>query len=97
LAIARALVRQPDIYLFDDSFSELDVSTDARLRTALRPITADAVTVIVAQRVSTIRDADQIVVLENGQVVGLGTHDELLSACETYQEIVTSQMEGSAA
>jgi ATP-binding cassette subfamily B protein len=97
LAIARALVRQPDIYLFDDSFSALDVSTDARLRTALRPITADAVTVIVAQRVSTIRDADQIVVLENGQVVGLGTHDELLSACETYQEIVTSQMEGSAA
>ena len=78
LAIARALVRRPGIYLFDDSFSALDLATDARLRAALAPVTADAVTVIVAQRVSTIIDADQILVLEDGEIVGLGTHDELL-------------------
>ena len=92
LAIARALVRKPGIFLFDDSFSALDLATDARLRAALRPITTDATTVIVAQRVSTIRDADLIVVLEDGRVVGRGTHQELLESCETYQEIVTSQL-----
>ena len=91
LAIARAPVRKPEIYLFDDSFSALDLATDARLRAALAPITADACVVIVAQRVSTIVDADQIVVLEDGAVVGKGTHDELLDTCPTYVEIVESQ------
>ncbi len=91
LAIARALVRRPKIYLFDDSFSALDLATDARLRAALRPWTRDATVVIVAQRVSTIADADQLVVLEDGRVAGLGTHDELLASCSTYQEIVESQ------
>jgi ATP-binding cassette subfamily B protein len=92
LAIARALIRRPEIYLFDDSFSALDLATDARLRQALRPVTRDATVVIVAQRVSTIVDADQIVVLEDGAVVGRGTHDELLATCSTYQEIVASQL-----
>lgn len=98
LAIARALVRRPDIYLFDDSFSALDLSTDARLRTALRPVTRDATVIVVAQRVSTIVDADRIVVLEDGRVVGDGTHDALLASCRTYAEIVESQaMSESAA
>jgi ATP-binding cassette subfamily B protein len=92
LAIARALVRKPGIYLFDDSFSALDLATDARLRAALRPKTREATVVIVAQRVSTIKDADLILVLEDGRVVGRGTHRELLADCATYQEIVTSQM-----
>jgi ATP-binding cassette subfamily B protein len=92
LAIARALVRRPGIYLFDDSFSALDLATDARLRAALVPVVRDAVTVIVAQRVSTIRHADQIIVLEDGEIVGRGRHDELLDQCETYQEIVASQL-----
>jgi ATP-binding cassette subfamily B protein len=96
LAIARALIRRPEIYLFDDSFSALDVATDARLRRALKPITADATVVIVAQRVFTITDADQIVVLEDGAIVGLGTHDELLDACPTYIEIVESQLKAEA-
>jgi ATP-binding cassette subfamily B protein len=91
LAIARALIRHPEIYLFDDSFSALDLATDARLRAALAPSVRDAVVVIVAQRVSTIRDADQILVLEDGVCVGLGTHDELLATCPTFQEIVESQ------
>jgi ATP-binding cassette subfamily B protein len=91
LAIARALVRRPQIYLFDDSFSALDLATDARVRAALRPWTRAATVLIVAQRVSTIADADQIVVLENGLVAGIGTHDELLATCPTYQEIVESQ------
>ncbi|WP_433389912.1 ABC transporter ATP-binding protein [Micromonospora sp. KLBMP9576] len=91
LAIARALVRRPEIYLFDDSFSALDLGTDARLRAALRPVTSDAAVVIVAQRVSTIIGADQIVVLESGGVVGIGRHDELLKTCPTYAEIVASQ------
>ncbi|MFG3419583.1 ABC transporter ATP-binding protein [Micromonospora sp. NPDC048063] len=91
LAIARALVRRPEIYLFDDSFSALDLGTDARLRAALRPVTADAAVVIVAQRVSTIVEADQIIVLEDGGVVGMGRHDELLETCPTYAEIVASQ------
>jgi ATP-binding cassette subfamily B multidrug efflux pump len=92
LAIARALVRQPEIYLFDDSFSALDLATDARLRAALRPETARATVVIVSQRVSTISDADQIVVLDDGAIVGLGRHDELLKTCPTYIEIVQSQL-----
>lgn len=92
LAIARAVIRRPEIYLFDDSFSALDLTTDARLRAALRPVTRDATVVIVAQRVSTIRDADVIVVLDDGAVVGRGTHDELLDDCETYREIVESQL-----
>jgi len=92
LAIARALVRQPEIYLFDDSFSALDLATDARLRAALRPVTTEATVVIVAQRVSTIIDADQILVLEDGELVGSGRHAELLETCETYQEIVRSQL-----
>jgi ATP-binding cassette subfamily B protein len=97
LAIARALVRRPDVYLFDDSFSALDVATDARLRAALAPYTREAAVIVVAQRVSTIRHADQIVVLENGSVVGLGTHDELMAGCETYREIVESQRQEEAA
>jgi ATP-binding cassette subfamily B protein len=98
LAIARALVVRPEIYVFDDSFSALDLATDARLRAALAPRTADAATLIVAQRVSTIRDADQIIVLEDGDVVGRGTHDELTATCSTYAEIVDSQLtEGAAA
>src|SRR5699024_4351848 len=96
LAIARALVRRPEIYLFDDSFSALDIATDARLRAALRPYTGRASVIIVAQRVSTIRDADQIIVLEDGRIVGVGTHDELVEGCETYSEIVTSQLSAEA-
>ncbi|MCW0213883.1 MAG: ABC transporter ATP-binding protein/permease [Pseudonocardia sp.] len=96
LAIARALVRKPEVYLFDDSFSALDLTTDARLRAALRPVTADATVVIVAQRVSTIQDADQIVVLEDGAVVGVGTHEQLLGTCPTYVEIVESQLSAEA-
>jgi len=92
LAIARALVRRPSLYLFDDSFSALDMATDARLRAALTPWTTDAVTIVVAQRVSTIRQATRILVLEDGEPVGLGTHDELLTGCPTYQEIVASQL-----
>jgi len=91
LAIARALIRQPEIYLFDDSFSALDLATDARLRAALEPHVRQSVVVVVAQRVSTIRRANTILVLEDGECVGLGTHDELLATCETYQEIVSSQ------
>jgi ATP-binding cassette subfamily B protein len=92
LSIARALVRKPEIYLFDDSFSALDLATDARLRAALRPRTAQATVVIVSQRVSTITDADQIIVLDNGAIVGLGRHHELLDTCPTYFEIVQSQL-----
>jgi ATP-binding cassette subfamily B protein len=97
LAIARAVVRRPSIYLFDDSFSALDLATDARLRTALAPVTADATVLIVAQRVSTIMRADQILVLEGGREVGLGTHRELLAGCPTYAEIVASQMSAEEA
>ena len=93
LAIARALVRRPAVYVFDDAFSALDLSTDARLRAALAPETRDATVIIVAQRVSTVRDADRIVVLEDGHVVGVGRHEELLEHCPTYREIVDSQME----
>jgi ATP-binding cassette subfamily B protein len=96
LAIARALIRRPEIYLFDDSFSALDVATDARLRRALEPITSGATVIIVAQRVFTITDADQIIVLEDGEIVGIGTHEELLDTCPTYGEIVESQLKAEA-
>lgn len=97
LAIARAVIRRPEIYLFDDAFSALDLATDARLRAALAPVTADATVVIVAQRVSTIRDADLILVVEDGAVVGRGTHHELLESNQTYQEIVASQLSAEEA
>jgi len=98
LSIARALIRKPDIYVFDDSFSALDLATDARLRAALVPYTKDAAVVIVAQRVSTIANADNIIVLEDGLVIGRGTHDELIRDNPTYAEIVQSQIgEKSAA
>ena len=96
LAIARALVRRPEIYLFDDSFSALDLATDARLRAALKPWTQGDTVIVVAQRVSTIADADQILVLEDGRVVGLGRHDDLLATCPTYAEIVASQTKAGA-
>jgi ATP-binding cassette subfamily B protein len=92
LAIARAVVRRPPIYLFDDAFSALDPGTDARLRAALHPVTRSAAVIVVAQRVSTILDADQILVLEAGEIVGRGTHDELLRDCPAYAEIVESQL-----
>ncbi|HET9781886.1 MAG TPA: ABC transporter ATP-binding protein [Candidatus Dormibacteraeota bacterium] len=96
LAIARALVKRPKIYLFDDCFSALDAGTDARLRAALRADTADATVVIVAQRVSTIMHADRIIVLDEGRIVGIGRHEELIHTCEPYREIVDSQL-GEAA
>jgi ATP-binding cassette subfamily B multidrug efflux pump len=92
LAIARAIVHQPDILVFDDSFSALDLTTDARLRQALWRELPDVTKIVVAQRVSTIADADRIVVLEDGQMVGLGTHEELLDTSATYREIVESQL-----
>lgn len=94
LSIARAIVSQPDIYVFDDSFSALDFKTDAKLRQALRPITREAITIIIAQRVNTVIDADTILVLDNGRVVGQGTHEELKVTNEVYQDIIDSQMRG---
>jgi len=91
LSIARAIAKNPDIYIFDDSFSALDMKTDAKLRAALKPVTENAVTLIVAQRISTIKDAEQIVVLDKGKVVGKGTHLELLESCQIYREIAKSQ------
>ena len=91
LAIARALVKRPPIYVFDDSFSALDTATDARLRAALRRDAADATVIVVAQRVATVLDADEIIVLEQGRIVGRGQHAELLESCPTYAEIVSSQ------
>jgi ABC-type multidrug transport system fused ATPase/permease subunit len=92
LAIARALVKRPDVYIFDDSFSALDFATDARLRAALRRETGGATVFIISQRVGTIMDADRIVVLDEGRVVGIGRHEELLAACPVYREIVESQL-----
>ena len=92
LSIARALVRRPEIYVFDDSFSALDFKTDARLRMALKKETTDATVFIVAQRVSTVMDADQIIVLDDGRIAGIGTHRELMETCEVYREIVSSQL-----
>ncbi|MCH7321559.1 ABC transporter ATP-binding protein/permease [Solibacillus sp. MA9] len=92
LSIARAIYHQPDIYLFDDSFSALDYKTDRSLRQALKTETKDAITFIVAQRIGTIKEANQIIVLEHGRIVGKGTHDELMKTCETYKEIAYSQL-----
>ncbi|MCL2746439.1 MAG: ABC transporter ATP-binding protein/permease [Coriobacteriia bacterium] len=92
LAIARALVKKPEVYLFDDSFSALDLRTDAQLRTALKPLQENSTMVIVAQRIMTIQDADQIMVLEDGRVGGIGTHDELMASNKVYQEIAASQL-----
>ncbi|NLL70827.1 MAG: ABC transporter ATP-binding protein [Epulopiscium sp.] len=92
LSIARALVRKPEIYLFDDSFSALDFKTDAKLRIALKKEIKDSTVIIVAQRVSTIMDADQILVLDEGEIVGIGKHKELLNTCKVYREIVSSQL-----
>ena len=92
LSIARAICKNPDIFIFDDAFSALDMKTDAKLREALKPVTSDMVTLIVAQRVSTIKNADQIVILNNGKIVGKGTHQELLKDCDIYQSIVESQL-----
>ncbi len=97
LAIARALVKRPEIYVFDDSFSALDFKTDSRLRAALADEIADATVVIVAQRVGTIMGADRIVVLDGGTIVGIGTHTELMTTCETYREIVYSQISAEEA
>ncbi len=97
LAIARAVVRKPEIYLFDDSFSALDLATDARLRAALKPTTRESTVIVVAQRVSSIIDADQILVLDEGLLVGVGTHEQLLESCPTYAEIVQSQLPAEVA
>jgi ATP-binding cassette subfamily B protein len=97
LAIARALLKRPLIYLFDDCFSALDATTDARLRAALVDRTRGNTVVIVAQRVSTILEADRIIVLDGGRIVGLGTHEQLLTSCSAYQEIVASQLGEAAA
>ncbi|HEX6888678.1 MAG TPA: ABC transporter ATP-binding protein [Candidatus Nanopelagicales bacterium] len=97
LAIARALVRQPAVYIFDDSFSALDYATDARLRAALRGPTRESCVIVVAQRVATIRHADQILVLDEGQLVGVGTHEALMADCPTYAEIVLSQLSAEEA
>jgi len=92
LSIARALIRKAEIYIFDDSFSALDFKTDAKLRAALKPEIANATVFIIAQSVSTVRDADRIIVLDEGQISGIGTHKELLKTCEVYREIVASQL-----
>jgi ABC-type multidrug transport system fused ATPase/permease subunit len=97
LSIARALVKRPRLYLLDDCFSAIDATTDARLRAALKLATRDAAVVIVAQRVSTIMQADRIIVLDNGQIVGIGAHAELVASCEPYREIVASQLGEEAA
>ena len=97
LAIARAVIRRPPVYLFDDAFSALDAHTDATVRAALRNVAADATVIIVAQRISTVADADQVIVVDEGRVVGVGTHDALLAECRTYAEFVESQAVTAAA
>ena len=92
LAIARALVKKPPIYIFDDSFSALDFKTDSTLRRELKQKTGDSTVLIVTQRVATVKNADQIIVLDEGRVVGKGSHLELMKTCETYQEIASSQL-----
>ena len=91
LSIARALVKKPDLYIFDDSFSALDFKTDAALRKALAAETEESAVLIIAQRVSSIRHADQIIVLHEGQMAGIGTHEELMKCCKVYQEIYESK------
>jgi len=95
LAIARAVIRRPAIYLFDDAFSALDVHTDARVRTALREVSAASTVVIVSQRISTVAGADQIVVVDDGRLVGIGTHETLMADCPTYGEFADSQSVGA--
>ena len=92
LSIARAIAKNPEIYIFDDSFSALDFKTDSALRKALKQETSDSTVLIVAQRISTILHADQIIVLDEGKVVGKGTHNELLKNCEVYKQIALSQL-----
>ena len=92
LSIARAIAKKPEILIFDDSFSALDYKTDVALRRALKESTAETTTIIVAQRISTILHADQIIVLDEGRVAGIGTHKELLKNCEVYRQIATSQL-----
>ena len=92
LAIARALVKKPPIYIFDDSFSALDFKTDSALRKALKQKTGDSTVLIVTQRVATVKNADQIIVLDEGRVVGRGKHHDLMQSCETYQQIASSQL-----
>jgi ATP-binding cassette subfamily B protein len=92
LCIARAICREPEIFIFDDSFSALDFKTDKNLRTVLKKELAGTTSLIVAQRIGTIRDADKIVVLENGRVAGIGTHSALMQSCEVYREIALSQL-----
>ena len=92
LAIARAIAKNPEIYIFDDSFSALDFKTDAKLRKTLKEYTKDSTILIVAQRISSIMNADKIIVLEQGEIVGMGTHNELLKNCEVYKEIASSQL-----
>jgi ATP-binding cassette subfamily B protein len=92
LGMARALVRRPEIYIFDESFSALDFKTDANLRAALKDETRDATVIIVSQRIGSIMNADRIVVLDEGKVAGIGTHKELMKSCEVYREIVYSQL-----
>jgi len=92
LSIARALVKKPPIYIFDDSFSALDFKTDLALRRALKETTGESTVLIVAQRIATIKGAEQIIVLDEGKIVGKGTHNELMESCETYREIALSQL-----
>src|SRR5690606_32884341 len=92
LSIARALIRKAPVYIFDDSFSALDLKTDAALRRALKRFTSNATVLTVAQRVSTIKNAEQIIVLDKGEIVDKGTHEELLARCETYRDIAESQL-----
>ena len=92
LSIARALVKKPAVYIFDDSFSALDFTTDKALRAALKTAAADSTIIIVAQRINTILDANQIIVLDEGRIVGMGTHRELMAGCQVYQEIAHSQL-----
>lgn len=92
LSIAREIIKKPDVYIFDDSFSALDYKTDARLRAALKAETKDSAVIIVAQRISAILDADQIIVLEEGRIAGKGTHRELMGSCPVYQQIAHSQL-----
>lgn len=92
LSIARAIIKKPEIYIFDDSFSALDFKTDVSLRKALKEHTLSSTVLIVAQRISTIKNADQIIVLDEGRIVGVGTHQELIETCDTYREIVSSQL-----
>jgi ATP-binding cassette subfamily B protein len=95
LSIARALIRKPEIYVFDDTFSALDFKTDAKLRAALKGETQQSTVIIVAQRVSTVVDADQIIVLDDGKIAGIGTHNQLMKSCDVYKGIVSSQLSAS--